>query len=75
MYLPCIGDSGSFCSHPPDDAVLSSVTILMGLGFFFMARKRIWVPCIILAVVWVLHMVYFLFFVKTISSEEAIKKE
>ena len=55
--------------------ILSSVTILMGLGFFFMARKRIWVPCIILAVVWVLHMVYFLFFVKTISSEEAINKE
>jgi hypothetical protein len=55
--------------------ILSSVTILMGLGFFFMARKRIWVPCIILSVVWVLHMVYFLFFVKTISSEEAINKE
>ena len=55
--------------------ILSSVTILMGLGFFFMARKGIWVPCIILAIVWVLHMVYFLFFVKTISSEEATNKE
>ena len=52
--------------------ILSSVTILMGLGFFFMARKGIWVPCIILAVVWFLHMIYFIFFVKTISSEETI---
>lgn len=50
--------------------ILSSVTILMGLGFFFMARKGIWVPCIILAVVWALHMVYFLAFVKTIKREE-----
>ena len=46
--------------------ILSSVTILMGLGFFFMARKGIWIPCIILVVVWTLHMVYFLLFVKTI---------
>ena len=50
--------------------ILFSVTLLMGLGFFFMARKGIWIPCIILAVVWVCHLVYFLFFVKTIRKEE-----
>ena len=35
----------------------------------FMARKGIWIPCIILAVVWIAHMIYFLFFVKTIKQE------
>ena len=49
--------------------ILISVTILMGLGFFLMARKGIWIPCVILAVVWLAHMIYFLFFVKTIRGE------
>ncbi|MBR7020961.1 MAG: YbaN family protein [Lachnospiraceae bacterium] len=49
--------------------ILTTVTILMGIGFFFMVKKGIWVPCIILAVVWTVHMVYFLLFVKTIKQE------
>ena len=49
--------------------ILTTVTILMGVGFFVMSRKGIWVPCIILAVVWTVHMVYFLLFVKTIKQE------
>lgn len=53
-------------------SILITVTLLMGLGIFFMARKGIWVPCIILGVVWVVHLVYFLFFVKTIKEEERI---
>lgn len=48
--------------------ILTSVTILMGLGFFFMARKGIWIPCIIISVVWLVHLIYFLFFVKTIKE-------
>ena len=48
--------------------ILISVTILMGLGFFLMARKGIWIPCVILAVVWLAPMIYFLFFVKTIKA-------
>ncbi len=55
--------------------ILTTVTILMGLGFFFMARKGIWIPCIILAVVWIAHMIYFLFFVKTIKQEVAAEGE
>ncbi len=47
--------------------ILISVTILMGIGFFLMARRGIWIPCVILAVVWLAHMIYFLFFVKTIK--------
>jgi len=54
--------------------ILITVTLLMGLGIFFMARKGIWIPCIILGVVWTAHLVYFLFFVKTIKTEEGVKQ-
>jgi uncharacterized membrane protein YbaN (DUF454 family) len=49
-------------------SILITVTLLMGLGIFFMARKGIWIPCVILGVVWTAHLVYFLFFVKTIKA-------
>ena len=49
--------------------ILSTVTLLMCVGLFFMIRKEIWIPCIILAIVWISHMIYFLFFVKTIRGE------
>lgn len=51
--------------------VIVTVTLLMGFGFFMMARKEIWIPCIILAIVWIFHLIYFVFFVKTISREES----
>jgi len=50
-------------------SIILTVTLLMGFGFFMMARKGIWIPCIILAVVWICHIVYFVFFVKTIRNE------
>ena len=49
--------------------ILTPVTALMAVGFFLMARKGIWIPCIILGVVWVCHLVYFLFGVKTLAEE------
>ena len=49
-------------------SIITTVTLLMGFGFFMMARKGIWIPCIILAVVWLCHIIYFLFFVKTIQD-------
>ena len=55
--------------------ILTTVTILMAVGFFFMARKAIWIPCIILAVVWIAHMIYFLFFVKTIKQRTVVECE
>ncbi len=55
--------------------ILITVTILMGLGFFFMARKGIWIPCIILSVVWIAHIIYFLFFVKTVGKNEKADPE
>ncbi len=51
-------------------SIVTMVTLLMGVGFFLMARKDIWVPCIILAVVWVAHVIYFFGFVKTIPAPE-----
>ncbi len=47
-------------------AVLTSVTLLMGLGFMMMGRVP--VGRIILAVVWVCHVTYFLFGVRTIRA-------
>ena len=46
-------------------SILISVTLVMGFGFFIMARKEIWIPCIILAVVRLCHIGYFMFRVKT----------
>jgi hypothetical protein len=54
--------------------ILTSVTLLMGLGFFMMARKGLTVPCVILSVVWVCHLVYFLLRVKTIRGGRIPKK-
>lgn len=50
--------------------IIIPVTLLMGFGFFMMFRKGLIVPCIILGIVWVCHIVYFLFGVKTIQSAE-----
>ena len=50
-------------------SILASVTLLMGFGFFMMARKGIWIPCFILAAVWLAHLLYFIFGVKTIKEE------
>lgn len=41
-----------------------TVTILMGFGFFMMFRKQLYIPCAILAAVWLGHVIYFIFRVK-----------
>lgn len=43
-------------------------TLFMGYGFFMMMRKDLIVPCIILAIVWICHIIYFVFGVKTIKD-------
>ena len=53
-------------------SVIITVTLLMGFGFYMMARKSIWVPCIILGIVWISHIVYFVFFVKTINNATGV---
>lgn len=47
-------------------AIMTSVTLLMGFGFTMMMLKTIYIPCIILAVIWICHIIYFAFGVKTV---------
>ena len=54
--------------------ILTSVTALMAVGFVLLLRKGIIVPCVVLAVVWVCHLVYFLFGVKTIPAAETAQE-
>lgn len=54
--------------------IIIPVTLLMGFGFFMMAQKAIWIPCIILGIVWISHIIYFVFGVRTISAEAAEKE-
>ncbi len=59
-------------------SILSSVTLVMGIGFFMMARKGIWIPCIILGIVWICHLGFFMFRIKTecppMTGEQIEKK-
>lgn len=50
--------------------IIISVTLIMGFGFIMMSRVPI--GRIILAVVWVCHIIYFVFGVKTLKTEEAV---
>ena len=46
--------------------ITCSVTLLMGIGFIMMGLKGIVVGNIVLLIVWIFHMVYFTFGVKTV---------
>lgn len=54
--------------------VMITVTLLMAFGFFMMLRKNLYIPCAILGGVWVFHIVYFLWGVKTYQTEEKLRK-
>ncbi len=49
-------------------SILVSLTLVFGTGFFMM--KRVPVARIVLAVVWLCHVIYFVFGVKTVKTEE-----
>ena len=48
--------------------IIIPVTLVMGIGFFMMMRANVVVPSVILAIVWVCHIIYFVFGVKTIRK-------
>ena len=48
--------------------VIITITILMGIGFYMMSEVP--VGRIVLAVVWLFHLVYFIFFVKKKQAED-----
>lgn len=45
--------------------VMAMVTILMSIGFTMMFMKAVYIPCMILGGVWIFHILYFIFGVKT----------
>ncbi len=47
--------------------IMITVTLLMSIGFIMMGIKGIVTGCIVLGCVWVFHILYFCFGVKTIS--------
>lgn len=53
--------------------IMGTVTLLMAIGFIMMSRVP--VGRIVLACVWVFHIIYFVFGVRTIKPEDEIKNE
>ena len=51
--------------------VMATITLLMSVGFVMMLLKPLYVPCIIRGCIWVFHIVYFLFGVKTLKEAAA----
>lgn len=49
--------------------IIITVTLLMSFGFFMMFRKDLFIPCAILGGVWIFHILYFCFGVKTLKEE------
>ena len=50
--------------------VMCFITLLMGAGFFMMFRKSLYIPCLILFIVWIFHIIYFIFRIKTKKKEK-----
>lgn len=50
--------------------VMITVTVLMTIGFVMMFSKALYVPCMILGGVWLFHIIYFAFGVKTYKPME-----
>ncbi|MBR7152454.1 MAG: YbaN family protein [Candidatus Methanomethylophilaceae archaeon] len=51
--------------------IMSTMTLVMGIGFAIMFAKGLYLPCSILAAVWVCHLLYFGFGVRTIRPVES----
>ena len=52
--------------------IMITVTLLMSIGFIMMGAKGIMVGCVVLSFVWLFHICYFCFCVKTISDREVV---
>lgn len=51
--------------------IMVTVTVLMSIGFIMMGTRGVVVGCIVLGCVWVFHILFFCFGVKTIPSGNA----
>ena len=52
--------------------IMVTVTLLMCIGFIVMGMSGILTGCILLGCIWVFHILYFIFGIKTIPSKEAL---
>ena len=52
--------------------IMVTVTLLMSVGFIMMGLKGIVTGCIVLGCVWVFHIIYFVFGIKTIPERKAV---
>lgn len=50
--------------------IMVMVTFLMSVGFIMMGLKGIVTGCVVLGFVWLFHLVYFIFGIKTIPATE-----
>ena len=50
--------------------IMITVTLLMSVGFVMMGLKGIVTGCVVLGCVWLLHVIYFIFGIKTIPETE-----
>ena len=50
--------------------VMVTVTLLMSIGFTMMALKDVVVGCAVLSGVWLFHIIYFIWGVKTIPATQ-----
>lgn len=49
--------------------ILLTVTVLMAVGFVVMLSKKVYIVCIALLIVWLVHILYFTFAIKTIPIQ------
>ena len=52
--------------------IMITVTLLMSVGFVMMGLNGIVTGCVVLGCVWVFHVIYFIFGIKTIPATEAV---
>mgnify|MGYP004450166343 CR=1 FL=1 len=60
--------AGKGMSRKAKIRIMCSVTLLMSIGFILMSIKGIFTGCMVLGCVWILHILYFTFKVKTITE-------
>ena len=72
LYRENLADyvSGQGMTWPAKKRVMLTVTLLMAFGFTLMMLKSLYVPCLILGLVWAFHILYFVFGVKTKADAE-----
>lgn len=50
--------------------IMLTVTLLMSIGFIMMGHKGVVAGCVVLTLVWICHLVYFIFAIQTIPIVE-----